>query len=84
MYDFLIKEYISNMTKNDVVNFAKNQGITLTENETDIIYYYIKNHWKTLYYGNPDNILKDLKSKISGDTYNKFEKLYIEVKNKIS
>ena len=50
---YLISEYVNRMQKQDVNNFAIKQGITLDNEELDIIYNYIKNNYKTLIYGNP-------------------------------
>ena len=84
MYDFLIKKYVDNLTKEDILSFSKKEGITLKENELDIIYECIKNDWRTFYYGNPREKLNELKSLLSDEAYKKIEKLYIEAKEKIS
>jgi sulfur relay (sulfurtransferase) DsrC/TusE family protein len=84
MQGFLIQEYVGRMNVSDIDNFAKKQGITLSEEELKIIYEYIKNHWRTFYYGNPKELLEELKGKLSINVYNKLEALYIQAKNKIS
>jgi hypothetical protein len=53
----------------------------LEENELDIINTYLKKHWRTFYYGNPKEILEELKTKLSDDTYNKIEQLYRQFKD---
>jgi hypothetical protein len=53
----------------------------LEENELDIIHIYLKKHWRTFYYGNPKEILEELKTKLSDDTYNKIEQLYRQFKD---
>ena len=42
---YLISEYVNRMQKQDVNNFAIKQGITLDNEELDIIYNYIKNNF---------------------------------------
>ena len=84
MYDFLIKKYVERLKKEDIINYATKEGINLTDNETDIIYDYIKNDWRTFYYGNPRQKLDELKEKLSAEAYKKIEKLYIEAKKNIS
>ena len=42
---YLISEYVNRMQKQDVNNFAIKQGITLDNEELDIIYNYIKNNY---------------------------------------
>ena len=80
---YLISEYVNRMTKNDIVNFSLKQGIILDNNEIDIIYDYIKNNYKTIIYGNPTDILNEIKYKVKPLTYNKIENLYIKFKDKI-
>ena len=81
--DYLLQVYIDKIEKEDINNFAKKQGIILEENELDIVYTYLKKHWRTFYYGNPKEILNELKTKLSETTYNKIEQLYKQLKEKI-
>ncbi len=82
MNDYLIEQYVSNLTKGEISNFANTNGITLKQSELDIIYNSIKQHWRTIVYGNPRGILNDLREQIEEHTYNKIEELYISFKNK--
>lgn len=84
MIEKLIIQYIDRMTLMDIDDFAKKNGIVLTNDEIDLVYYHIKNNWRTIVYGNPKPILEDLKSKVDGLTYQKIENLYVEFKNKYS
>jgi len=81
--DYLLQVYIDKIEKEDINNFAKKQGIILEENELDTVYTYLKQHWRTFYYGNPKEILNELKTKLSETTYNKIEQLYKQLKEKI-
>jgi hypothetical protein len=83
MKDLLIQEYINRLTLDDINAFAKQEGITVNEEEKKIIYSYLKEHWRTILYGNPRGIFDELKNKLNPDTYNKVEQLYIQAKNKI-
>lgn len=80
---YLISEYVNRMQKQDVNNFTIKQGITLDNEELDIIYNYIKNNYKTLIYGNPKVILEEIKYQVKPLTYNKIENLYMQFKDKI-
>ena len=80
---YLISEYVNRMQKQDVNNCAIKQGITLDNEELDIIYNYIKNNYKTLIYGNPKVILEEIKYQVKPLTYNKIENLYMQFKDKI-
>jgi hypothetical protein len=84
MNEFLIREYIERIRKEDINAFAVKQGITLNDNELNIIHEYLKNHWRTFYYGNPKELLEELKQKLSFETYNKLEMLYMQAKNKLN
>lgn len=82
MNEFLIKNYISRLTLEDIDTFSKKQGIELNEQELKIIEQYIKKDWHTIIYGNPRPILDNLKNKLNNLQYKKIENLYIEFKNK--
>ena len=84
MYDFLIKKYVERITHDDITKFALKEGITLTDDETDVIYNYIKKDWRTFYYGNPRALIDEMKDVLSEEAYIKVESLYIEAKNKIN
>ncbi len=75
--------YITKIKKEDVNKFALKQGIILNDEELDTIFTYIKNNYKTILYGNPKEILLEIKRKVSNLTYNKIENLYIRFKDKI-
>jgi len=83
MKEFLIQEYIKKLTNEDIKNFAKKEGISINDEETNIIYNYIKEYWRTLLHGNPKGILQELKLKLNEDSYTKIEKLYEQFKNRI-
>ncbi|MDD2203160.1 MAG: hypothetical protein PHT75_03410 [Bacilli bacterium] len=84
MNDYLLQLYIERLTKDDINNFGKTNGITLESDELDIIYNYLKCHWRTFYYGNPKELLEELKVKLSSDTYSKIETLYIQAREKLN
>ena len=80
---YLIEEYVNRMKKEDINNFALKQGIILDDNELNIIYNYIKDNYKTILYGNPKEILLEIKEKVKPLTYSKIENLYMKFKDKI-
>lgn len=80
--EFLIKNYISKLTLNDINTFAIKNGIELNEEELKIIEKYIRNDWRTIIYGNPRPILNELKEKLNQIEYQKIENLYVEFKEK--
>lgn len=84
MHDYLLQSYVERLTKDDINTFAKTQGITLENNELDIIYDYLKKYWRTFYYGNPKDILEEIKGQLSEATYSKIETLYMQTKEKLN
>ena len=82
MNDFIIKNYISRITIEDINKFSKKHNIELSKEELKLIEQHIKNDWKTIIYGNPKPILDNLKEKLNQEKYQKIENLYIEFKDK--
>ena len=83
MNRFIIKKYINKLTKQDIINYIYKQNIELSPNEIDIIYYYIKNKYNEFLNGNDQNILIELKQKVSPKTYHILKDYYNTYKNKI-
>jgi len=81
---FLISEYVKRLKTEDITKFALSKGVTLTEYETNVIYEYIKNYYKTFIYGNPKGYLEEIKQKVEPLTYNKIITLYQEYKEKFN
>lgn len=82
MNEFLIKNYISKLTLQDIENFALKHGIELNNDELNLVENYIKNDWHTIIYGNPRPILDKLKEQLENTQYQKIENLYIDFKTK--
>lgn len=82
MYNLLIKNYIKKLSISDVNDFAIKNNIMLNDNELNIIFNYIKSDYNTILYGDPTNILNNLKENFDDSTYLKIEKLFFEYKDK--
>lgn len=82
MENYLISEYIKKMSVDDIINFAKKKGITLPYSDAMILYSYAKSHYEEFINGNPDSILKELKKKLSPNTFKEAYKIYLEAKIK--
>lgn len=76
MHKFFISQYVSRLTKEDVKTFALKNGIYLDNQELDVIYQNLKQHWETVLYDNPDRVFEQLKQQLSPDSYNKGIQLY--------
>lgn len=82
MIEKFLANYIAKLQKQDIVNFALKNCITLTKQETDLIYASIKSDWRELIFGNYKTILERNKDKIDSNTYHKIEELILLYKNK--
>lgn len=83
MNRFIIEKYINKLTKQDIINYTNKQNITLTSEELNIIYHYIKTKYKDFLDGHEEKILKEIKSKVTPSTYQKIIELYTFYQNKI-
>ena len=75
----MIINYINKITKDDIVNFGIKEGINLSNREIDIIYDYLKNKYQDII-NNPDNVLIEIKDKLSIKVYQKLLELYNKYK----
>ena len=80
---YLIEDYVRRLNIGDVERFALRQGIVLDKEELTIVYEYIRKAYKTFIYGNPRDILIEIKGKVKPLTYSKIENLYMKFKDKI-
>ncbi len=80
--EYLIKEYIKKLTLDDIKIFANKKGLSITDNEALIIYTYAKNNYEEFLNGNDDKLIKELKDKLSSNTFKEAYKLYLEYKIK--
>ena len=77
---YFIENYISKLKKSDIENFAQKESISLTNEELNIIYYYIINNYKNIIYNKPEYTLNDIKEKYNNDIYLKAKKIYLKYK----
>ena len=75
----LIQKYINKLKKEDIIIFSKKQGINLTNNELDLIYYKIKDNPENIL-NNPLKEINSIKDNISINVYNKLIELYDKYK----
>lgn len=79
---YLIREYIKKLTVDDIISFAILKNITITDKEAIILYSYAKNHYEDFLSGNDQVLIKELKEKLSPNTFKDVYKLYLEYKIK--
>ena len=75
MYFNIIKKYINYLKKDDIINFAKKEGVNLSNIELDTIYTAIKTRWEEIY-SNGINVINEYKGKLNKITYDKLIELY--------
>ena len=83
MNKILIYEYINRLKRDDIVKFCNYKNINVLNNEIDMLYGYIKNDYKR-FFNNPEEVLDEIKNKVSNNTYIEIIKLYDQYKNKIN
>ena len=67
MMEKIIGSYVARLTKNDIIQFANNNNVSLTGEEVNIIYNTIKTRWRDLLH-NPNIVFNDLQGKVSPTT----------------
>ena len=79
----IIVNYIKKLTREDIINYSKRYNIPLTDDEVNVIYYYIKNRYNVFFDGDELELLEEIKYKVKSATYNKILELYNRYKNKL-
>ncbi len=76
----IIKNYAMNLTKEDVINFASKEGISVSEEEAELFLDTIHEDADYILDGHALEIIEAKKDKISEDAYNKLLELYDKYK----
>lgn len=77
----LIKNYVSKMTKEDVIKFTQKNDIYLNDYELDFVYRFIKKNYEALY-ANPNIDLTKYKDNFTEENYTKIMKLVATYKSR--
>ena len=83
MNKLFIYSYINKLTKDDIIRFCNYKNISITNSEINILYSYIKNDYKR-FFNNPEEVLNEIKNKVSNNTFIEIINLYNQYKNKIN
>ena len=78
--NYLIKDYIKKLTIDDIKKFAKTKNINIRDTDAIILYTYAKNNYEEIINGNDQDIIKELRKKLSPNTFKEVYKLYLEYK----
>lgn len=83
MYN-IIERFITNMTKEDINNFALKKGANLSQNELEFTYNFIKTNYKTIL-NNPKLLdLERYRNKYTKENFEKISKVFQEYFQKYS
>ena len=82
MQEYLISEYIKKLSVLDIINFGKKKNIEIPHSDAIILYSYAKKYYKEFINNNPQDIIKELKDKLSPNVFKEAYKLYLEAKIK--
>ena len=75
MYN-LVKRYVSNLTKEQINDFALKNDVTLSESELDFVYVFVKKNWEMIFQ-NPNLLqLERYKKQFSEENFVKIQKLF--------
>ena len=76
MYN-LVKRYMDNLTKEQVMNFAQKNQIFLSQEELDFTYTFVKKNWEMIF-RNPNLLrLERYKDRFSPENFVKIQKLFV-------
>lgn len=80
MFRGLIENYIENLTSDDVINFAKNDNVTVTNEEADLFIKTVKENKDDIFAGNGQKHIDNLKGKISNEAFEELNILWNKYK----
>ena len=81
MYN-LISRYMMRLSKEEVNQFALSKNVTLSSEELDFVYDFVKKNWEQVI-KNPNLLhLERYKNRFSPENFGKIEKLFIEYSTK--
>ena len=81
MYKELIKKWIPNLTKKNIIDYAKKINISLSDSDANTLYQFIMKNYSEILEGNETSFI-ELKKKLSPTLYTQLIKLYNENKTK--
>ena len=82
MFLKIIENYIKNLTKNDILVFAKNNNIDLNNQELNYLFNVVKNDYKVLLSNDYEIVFENAKGYIDEDKLKKIYNLFIDYRHK--
>ncbi len=82
MYKSLLKGYIENLKKEDIIKYIGKNNYQVSDKEIDTIYFYIKNYWEDIL-DNKKEIWEKISQDVSPNTFLQIQNLYQKYKKYI-
>ena len=83
MNKLILYQYINKIKKEDIVKFGIKEGIIINKEDMNLIYHYIKNDYEKII-NEPQEVLIDIKDKVSDKVYQKLLILYDKYKDMLN
>lgn len=80
--NFIIRNYASKISREDIARFGLENGITISSSEADYLYQLVNDNLDDLLYGDIYNISKDLEKEFGREKALKIKDLFLEYKEK--
>lgn len=71
-----IENYINKISISDIKNFGIKNDVFLSDEDAQILNFYLKNNWEELLYGNPLPIIREIREKFDSYTSEKILSLF--------
>lgn len=79
MNKLVVYQYINKIKKEDIIKYGLKQGIVINDEETNLIYNYIKEDYERII-NKPLEVINEIRDKISDVVYQKILELYDKYK----
>lgn len=76
----MIKKYADNITKEDILKFGESEGVSINNNELNVIYNIIKTKQDEILNGNFYNLINNYKNEFNPVLFNKILEKYEKYK----
>lgn len=76
MHRLLIENYVKQINKKDIYNFALQNNIILTDEDIDILYHYLQNYWQEVLFGDKEKIFIQLEKEVGKEKFLKIKSLF--------
>ena len=80
MFRALVENYIDKLTNEDVISFAKNDNVIVTEEEASLFVKTVKENKDDIFKGNGEKYIDDLKDKLSPEAFAELNMLFNKYK----